>query len=336
MSTNGLLFIVDPTIYDVEVKKVNVVNGDLLRPVRFIKKDFVDSIHLLLKSMYIEKPEKIIFDKIGIGLRFYELFMKIMKSEEYMYGISVDAFGTVSYKEDKTKEEKVMKKGLTEIVFILDKSGSMNSIKDDAIGGFNSFVEEQMKNEGETRVNLVLFDSEVKLHNDITKLDDKIYQPYGMTALLDAIGVGIENMNKKLYNTPESERPENIIFTIMTDGAENSSVEYNKSAIEQMIKEKTAQDWQFIFLGANIDSVSTAKGLGINGMFAGDFSASGNGGSMAMLHASEMVKTYRDTGKMRAFDINININNEENDKKTASEIVKEISKNIQKLDIIQK
>lgn len=195
-----------------------------------------------------------------------------------------------------------IKDKLTEIVFVLDKSGSMQSIKDDAIGGFNSFVEKQMKLEGKTNVTLILFDHDVEIHEGVREITSETYQPSGMTALLDAIGTGVSNLRSKMDNMNKEDMPDNVIFVIMTDGHENSSKEYTKAGIESIIKEHTNKsDWQFIFLGANIDAVGTAQSLGIKGMFAGQFSASGIGSSKAMLHANEMVVNYRSVGTMSTY-----------------------------------
>lgn len=188
----------------------------------------------------------------------------------------------------------------TEIVFVLDKSGSMSHIKTDAIGGFNNFVQEQLKLEGDTDVTLVLFDHEVQVLEGVTELTEETYRPSGMTALLDAIGVGIDNQLEDLARKSEDDKP-NVIVAIMTDGFENSSKEYTKERINEMITEQTANDWQFIFLGANIDAVGTARDLGINAKFAGGFVADGDGGSKAILHASEMVMSYRSTGQMSSY-----------------------------------
>jgi len=190
----------------------------------------------------------------------------------------------------------------TEIVFVLDKSGSMNTIKDDAIGGFNEFVKSQLELEGETNVTLVLFDNEIEVHNDIHELNADTYIPSGMTALLDAIGTGVSNLRSKMDNMEKEEMPDNVIFVIMTDGQENSSKEYTKEGIELIIKEHTEKhDWQFIFLGANIDSVSTAKGLGIRADFAGDFAYSASGASQAFFGATKMATSYRSNGVMDSY-----------------------------------
>lgn len=315
--SNGLLFKVDIGMYDIVIERINVINGDLLTSKKMNSKVFDEKIEFLKSAIQSEKPDKIIFDKAGIGKGFYELFVKKMSDGEFNF--EVDSYGTTTY------DVKQFKEGLTEIVFILDKSGSMHTIKDDAIGGFNSFVEEQLKNEGETNVNLVLFDTYVSVRNNITKIDDNTYKPSGMTALLDAIGAGIANMESKLAETPKSERPENIVFTIMTDGEENSSREYSKSAIEKLIKEKTELGWQFIFMGANIDSVSTAKGLGIDSRYAGDFVAVDGMGMKAMLNASEIITTYRQTGEMKEYSVDVKI-----DVKEPSDDLSQIAKMVTK------
>lgn len=194
-----------------------------------------------------------------------------------------------------------MTKELTEIVFILDKSGSMHSIKSDAIGGFNAFVKDQLEQEGETKVTLVLFDDKIETLVDVYELTDATYKPSGLTALLDAIGLGIDNLTKRLS---ESEiQPKNVVFAIMTDGHENASREYSADMVRNKIKNlQSEKDWQFIFLGANIDAVGTATNLGIKADFAGDFFAKGNGASTAMLNMSEMTSVYRATGKMASYN----------------------------------
>ena len=195
----------------------------------------------------------------------------------------------------------------TEIVFILDKSGSMHSIKNDAIGGFNNFIEEQKKIDGKVNLTLVLFDSyvnqqEVKDINSIEPLNEIVYKPSGGTALVDAIGKSIDNLNKRLSEQPVDEQPDNIIFAIMTDGEENMSIGYSAEQVKNKIENMRTRDYQFIFLGANIDAVETAKGLGIDDKMAGQFVAKGAGASSAIMNASEMVMSYATTGKMLSYD----------------------------------
>ena len=163
-----------------------------------------------------------------------------------------------------------MKKGLAELVFILDRSGSMGGLETDTIGGFNSMLAKQKKEEGEANVTTVLFDDQVEVIHDrfpieaVKPLTDDDYFVRGSTALLDAIGSTvkkIENVQKRL---PEDLRAESVIFVITTDGRENSSSEYTVKMVKKMIEEHQEQGWQFIFMGANMDAVAEAGRLGIN------------------------------------------------------------------------
>lgn len=163
-----------------------------------------------------------------------------------------------------------MRKNLTEIVFILDRSGSMIGLERDTIGGFNSMIEQQKKAEGEALISTVLFDnvSEV-LHDrvnvkDIRPMTDRDYTVRGCTALLDAIGGAIHHIgNVHKYARPE-EVPEHTMFVITTDGMENASRRYNSEKVKQMIeRQKAKYGWEFLFLGANIDAVETASQFGI-------------------------------------------------------------------------
>ena len=189
----------------------------------------------------------------------------------------------------------------TEIVFILDRSGSMNRIKDDAIGGYNSFIKDQLALDGEERVRLVLFDDKVEIFEGLHELDEKTYVPRGATALLDAIGIGVADVKESL-SLIDSDEEVDVIVAIMTDGQENASKEYTKQAINEIISEQTEKGWQFIFLGANIDAVGTARDLGINEKFAGGFIADSKGMGTAMLNANEMVMSYRSTGEMKSYE----------------------------------
>ena len=163
-----------------------------------------------------------------------------------------------------------MKNNITELVFILDRSGSMAGLEDDAVGGFNSTLERQKAQEGKVYVSTVLFDtfSEV-IHdrvdiNDIKPMVRSDYYAHGSTALLDAIGDAIRHIrNIHKYARPE-DVPEHTIFCIMTDGMENASRKYSKSIIKEDIENQTQKfGWEFIFLGANIDSFKAAEHIGI-------------------------------------------------------------------------
>ncbi len=164
-----------------------------------------------------------------------------------------------------------MKKKLTELVFILDRSGSMGGLESDTIGGYNSMLEKQKSEDGEAIVTTVLFDDKYELLHDrinlkgISLVTDKEYFVRGSTALLDAIGRTISKIGNVQKHTAEGERAERILFVITTDGMENVSREYSYRNIKSMIeRQKNKYGWEFIFLGANIDAVATAEKFGID------------------------------------------------------------------------
>lgn len=164
-----------------------------------------------------------------------------------------------------------MKKNLTEIVFILDRSGSMSGLEADTIGGFNSMIEKQRKADGEALVSTVLFDNESEvIHDrvdvkDIKPMTNKEYSVHGCTALLDAIGGAIHHIGNIHKYAREEDLPEHTMFVITTDGMENASHNYNSQRVKQMIEhQKSKYGWEFLFLGANIDAVETAKRFGIS------------------------------------------------------------------------
>lgn len=196
------------------------------------------------------------------------------------------------------------KNKITEIICIVDKSGSMHSIKGDAIGGLNSFLDEQRKVEGRANITIALFSDDYELLadgvdlNDFAGLDNDNYKPSGLTALLDAIGKTITNVKDRQELIPVDK---DYIVAILTDGHENASVEYNRSAVMNLINEKTESGWQFIYLGANQDAIGEATSLGIKGMYAGNFVAKGDGASTAVLNASAMVTSYRSAGEMMSY-----------------------------------
>ena len=163
-----------------------------------------------------------------------------------------------------------MKKNLTEIVFILDRSGSMSGLEGDTIGGFNSMLDKQKKQDGEALVSTVLFDSTCEVLHDrvdiqkIEKLTDRDYYVRGCTALLDAIGGAIHHIENVHKYIREEDVPEHVMFIITTDGMENASREYSSDKVKKMIEKKKEQGWEFLFLGANIDAVETARTFGIS------------------------------------------------------------------------
>ncbi|HIR36145.1 MAG TPA: VWA domain-containing protein [Candidatus Faecimorpha stercoravium] len=163
-----------------------------------------------------------------------------------------------------------MRKNMTEIVFILDRSGSMSGLEADTIGGFNSMIEKQKKTEGEALISTVLFDSTSEVLYDrvnirtIRPMTDNDYTVRGCTALLDAIGGAIHHIGiVHKYARPE-DVPEHTLFVITTDGMENASRFYTSDRVKQMIeRQKQKYGWEFLFLGANIDAVETARHFGI-------------------------------------------------------------------------
>lgn len=163
-----------------------------------------------------------------------------------------------------------MKKDLTELVFILDRSGSMQGLESDTIGGFNSLLEKQKRQPGEALVSTVLFDSQSDVLHDRVKLSsvrpitDRDYFVRGCTALLDAVGGAIRHIgNIHKYARPE-DVPEHTLFVVITDGMENASHRYTARQVREMIlRQKERYGWEFLFLGANIDAVETAGDLGI-------------------------------------------------------------------------
>lgn len=193
-----------------------------------------------------------------------------------------------------------MKKNLTEIVFILDRSGSMSNLTADTIGGFNSMIENQKKEEGEAFVTTVLFDDQYELlHNhkdinDVKPITNQEYFARGMTALLDAIGRTINSVGKRLSDTPEEERPEKVIFVITTDGMENASREFTRATIKEMIEhQQTKYSWQFMFLGANIDAVAEADSLGIAASHSHTYTATAQGTSSVYAAMDDAVSCLR-------------------------------------------
>lgn len=196
-----------------------------------------------------------------------------------------------------------MNPNLSEVIFILDRSGSMSHLTSDTIGGYNAFINEQKKDPGETKLTTVLFDHEYKiLHNGVNIHDVKPmtvddYCPRGSTALYDAIGKTINDVGLRLYNTPEDERPSKIIFVITTDGYENSSKEFNQRRVKEMIEHQTDKyNWKFIFLGANIDVEEVSSGLGISMDFAASYSATAAGVDSVYATMARAVTDYKATG----------------------------------------
>ncbi len=193
------------------------------------------------------------------------------------------------------------------IVTILDRSGSMESIKSDAIGGFNSFIATQKETEGTADATLVLFDDQYELIFDtipirtVRPLTEKTFVPRGMTALHDAIGKTIDDLGVKLSQMPEQDRPEKVIIAILTDGMENTSVKYSQKQIKKMIKhQQKVYSWEFLFLAANQDAFSGAESIGISRDFAVQFDADERGTELAFCEMAERVSEMRMPSKRKA------------------------------------
>ena len=193
-----------------------------------------------------------------------------------------------------------MKKDLTELVFILDRSGSMTGLEGDTIGGFNAMLEKQKKVDGDALVSTVLFDdrSEV-IHDrlDIKKmkpLTDKEYYVRGSTALLDAVGFAIRHIGNVHRYAREEDRPESTLFVITTDGMENASRHFRYEEVKKLIqKQQDKYGWEFIFLGANIDAAQEAERFGISQSRAGNFHADAKGMAVNFEVVCESINDLR-------------------------------------------
>ena len=195
-----------------------------------------------------------------------------------------------------------MKKNLTELVFILDKSGSMSGLEKDTIGGYNSMLKKQKEEDGECVITTVLFDNNYELLHDridiraVNKLTKKDYTAGGSTALLDAIGRTVSKIGNAQQNTAEDYRAEKVMFVIITDGEENASREYSSKQVKEMIqRQKEKYGWEFVFLGANIDAVETAERFGIDADRAVDYVPDSKGTELNFIAMSEAVSSFRKT-----------------------------------------
>ena len=189
---------------------------------------------------------------------------------------------------------------ITELVFILDRSGSMGGLESDTIGGFNSMLNKQKKEDGRAYVSTVLFDHETEVLHDrvpiekVPELTDKDYTVRGCTALLDAIGSAIHHIgNVHKYARPE-DVPEHTMFVIITDGMENASRRYSGKEIKKKIeKEKSKYGWEFLFIGANIDAIATARNFGISEDRAVNYKADRQGTGVVYESVCEAVSDVR-------------------------------------------
>ena len=192
---------------------------------------------------------------------------------------------------------------MTELVFILDRSGSMAGLEADTIGGFNAMIEKQKQEEGGCYVSTLLFDTTVDVIHDRLPLDkvpaltDKEYYVRGCTALLDAVGRAIHHIGNIHKYARKEDVPEKTLFVITTDGMENSSRQYSYDKVKKMIeKQKEKYHWEFIFLGANIDAVETAARYGISEDRAVNYNADSMGTEVVYAGVAEAVRSVRSCG----------------------------------------
>ena len=202
-----------------------------------------------------------------------------------------------------------MKKGLTEIVFILDRSGSMSGLESDTIGGYNSMIEKQKNEEGEALISTVLFDGQTYVLHDRVPLDkispitEKEYYVRGSTALLDAVGGAIHHIGNVHKYAREEDVPEKTLFIITTDGMENSSRQYSYDKVKKMIeKQKEKYHWEFIFLGANIDAVGVADRFGVDRQHAVRYECDSAGTALNFQVMNKMVSCARSAKSAKAMN----------------------------------
>ncbi len=202
-----------------------------------------------------------------------------------------------------------MKNTLTEIVFILDRSGSMAGLESDTIGGFNSLITKQKKEEGRALVSTILFDDRREVLHDrvpldqIEKMTDRDYYVRGTTALLDAIGKAIHHIGNVHKYAREEDRPDKTLFIITTDGMENASKLYTYEKVRQMVeRQKSRYAWEFLFLGANIDALEVAGRFGISEDHAANYHSDEEGTALNYEVLSDAIREVRMNSKPLSSD----------------------------------
>lgn len=200
-----------------------------------------------------------------------------------------------------------MKKNLTELVFILDRSGSMAGLERDTIGGFNAMIEKQKKEAGEAFVSTVLFDTETAVIHDrvriqeVSGMTEKDYFVQGCTALLDAVGGAIHHIGNIHKYAREEDVPEKTLFVITTDGMENASCRYTYEKVKQMIqRQKEKYGWEFLFLGANIDAAAEARRFGIDETRAATYHCDEEGTALNFEVIGDAVRAVRTNAPIQA------------------------------------
>lgn len=201
-------------------------------------------------------------------------------------------------------------KNKTDITIVLDRSGSMESVKSDTIGGFNSFLKSQQENETEASLSLVQFDDQYEtlyIDKDIRqaeKLSERSFEPRGMTALFDAIGRTINSVGERLAALSE-ERPDKVLMVIMTDGLENSSKEFSAATVSKMInRQRNVYSWEFMFIGANQDAVLSAKEIGIAPAASITYAANSVGTNLVFEQMAMKIDNYRRSGSSSDLEFN--------------------------------
>lgn len=197
-----------------------------------------------------------------------------------------------------------MNKELTEVVFIIDESGSMHGLEGDTVGGFNSTVDKQKKLEGECLVSTVMFNTRSRVIHDrvdiknIEKMAENDYQPSGSTALIDALGDSIKHIKMVHRYIREEDVPSKTMFVITTDGMENASHKYSLSEVKKMIEERKEKGWEFVFLAANIDAAETARSYGIDAESCVDYVNDSKGNQLKYDCMCEAITSVRSTKKL--------------------------------------
>jgi len=206
-----------------------------------------------------------------------------------------------------------MHTNLTELVFILDRSGSMSGLESDTIGGFNSMLTKQQAEPGQCRITTVLFDNHYELLHDridikaVNPITSQQYYARGTTALFDAIGMTINKIDAVQNQTAEEYRAQKVLFMITTDGMENASQEFNREKVKALIEHhKEKNNWEFIFLGANIDAAEVAGSIGIGANRTQSFHNDSAGISLNFGSLSKVVKSYRSAPQSAPIDDNWN------------------------------